>query len=441
MDVYFRICNWLDAWAVGLFAGKKNENIWRILVGELSTYAEAFTEIPEPKVKEGNHYLVEHGLAPLLLAALLPEHPASPKLEKKGQKILKLILDKNFFADGAYAERCLPYSRYVTEHLLIFSAWEEENNLRLLNARERDKIKKHATYFLSLVESNGSIPPIGDGTLESTGDLIRRAKIISGNSYVSKMLVHYPNPGMARLKQGDASVFFSLRGKRLDNYHEHHDILSILMSLGNFRLIDDPASEAYGNDFGVSEPKLRRLIRHHLYSAQAHNIPFPSGQNRPSLKEYGAGYYGTGKWKDLGGYRQFWGGRPPASQRFTSKKTEESQIVRACCEMFSPSVHKRTLKLTRHSLEIKDEVKNATKKWNIIWNWGSKPQVISSSELLFLTDEYEIRITCDGTFETKLNPFLEKVLHHKAPWSSIMTMKNDKAKRTATLLVEWKQRK
>jgi hypothetical protein len=159
------------------------------------------------------------------------------------------------------------------------------------------------------------------------------------------------------------------------------------------------------------------------------------------LKEYGPGYYGAGKWKDLGGIPQFWGGRPPTSKNFRHREGGREHVVSATCDFFAPAVHRRTVTLAPACLTIDDGVSAAKGPWQSIWHWGRQPVKATKNLAVFHTPHFEVMAHWTGVGVTGPDPFLGQYLGKKAPTSTVVAMEGKAGERRSSLVIRWKKRK
>ena len=246
-----------------------------------------------------NTHLTGEALALYVVGTALPELAASDRWATTGRTVLLNEIDRQILADGGHAERSTHYQRYTLDFYLLATltarlAGDVEAAHRFANATSR-----LADFTLTLADSSGRLPLIGDDdggmlwpiTGRSCNDVrdslalaavvLQRPELAAWG--IPEEVAWLAGPDVIRFKtSSDAAVtsrllgdtgYFVARSDRshavldvgahgyLNGGHAHADALSLTLTIDGRAVLIDPGTSTYTMDSGLRD-RLRSSISH-----------------------------------------------------------------------------------------------------------------------------------------------------------------------------------
>ena len=212
-----------------------------------------------------NHHLFERGISPFIFALILPEFLEMKPMFKRGRRVIREHLQRDFYEDGGYNEHSIWYSTGAVLEEMMIKPFDlaKRNHTFVVRGKLRERLIRSYGMRGSLIMPDGNLPDIGDSGGLFAKDLLETGKQffkcatcaaimnalgLSKDKKAKKNAlppksVFYDKAGYLVARDGwktDSNYVVMSTNVLGLNWHAHHDMLSLNFSVKGEAMIGEP---------------------------------------------------------------------------------------------------------------------------------------------------------------------------------------------------------
>jgi hypothetical protein len=343
MDTGFRLSRFCRIWSSGIFKHLPVETGFKFLKS-LYEHLMAYKSFIDFPYVQGNHYLLELGVAPYIAACFFPELPECRRIKETAKETINNSFAMAILEDGSFQEHSAGYDLVTFNDILFPLCLARHNGEDLLSENNFKIFRKTVRFICDLFHPNGEMVQFGDSSPISIDSIKDDLEQLEHMPETTALPVFYPEGGYAFLGCGDSRIAITAVNKHFDKAHIHWEHLSFELYSDGVVWIGDPSSvirqrSKFTRPLIYSGKKAERSpARQFHYSLAAHNCVLIDSMN-PGDEPYSDHEFG---------------GRPPKC--FDFEFSRDPQTFSASHDLFSclGISHRRKFSLLSEAFLIED---------------------------------------------------------------------------------------